>query len=72
MTKFDFVLAEGLDITPKRILDLAWQAALDNWSHEHDRLHEDPESELAKARDLKAWEELDAICRLVYEAEHAE
>ena len=56
-------------MTQKRILQLAYYKAVDVWSSEK----EDTElwaSDYNRAKEKRAWDELQEITRLLYEEEH--
>lgn len=52
-------------MTLKRIYNLAYMAALENWGRESDYLKEAPDSELNQCREHKAWKELTQIEKII-------
>lgn len=52
-------------ITDERILSLAWRGVLELWSFERKKLEENPESQIAKFKEQKYWEQLLEIQNLI-------
>ena len=57
-------------MTNERILNLAYDRALEIWGNEHDKLNEQPDSLMAQIREKRAWEELKEIENLIKKQEN--
>ena len=56
-------------MTQIRVLTLAYDAALDRWGREYDRLKADPDNEITQHRERRSWEELQEVQHLLKAAE---
>lgn len=48
-------------MTNTKILNLAYQAALENWEREKERLERNPDNPYTKAREKARWDEVTEI-----------
>ena len=56
-------------MTELRILQLAKDGALERWSREQERLKRNPDNDLTKLREQRAWEELREVEKMLRKAE---
>ena len=59
-------------MTQERILELAYDRALELWTIENLKLKKDRENRIIKYREQKYWEELEEINRLLIEENEKE
>lgn len=48
-------------MTQLRILELAWNAALDKWARAHDELEKMPDNKVRQVREGRAYKELQEV-----------